>query len=309
MKKLFFLLVFWWCVSPAQNVWHVKPYGGNLDYSTTTNDGKTFETAWTLHEALTDFHNVIDAGDIIYLHQSSGSITNYQGHFSCTLEGNSWNDDDFITIKSYPGEFATINGNIYDGSYSLPGGMDTNVIFWVYGKYVHFENFRVTCLGDFTRMINNSACNANDTDFHGYTGVRHDPSFFEPCRFVNMIVDNIPGVGFASWQETVDTEIYGCLMYYNGYMNSLRANCSIPWDAHNDTTVRGMENCIYTQNTEANGETRLIKNNIFSNNYKSGIAILSANPSPLFLYFPTIILIKIYLLIMAHHSDQSFQTY
>jgi hypothetical protein len=266
----------------SQDVWHVKPYGGNLDYSTTANDGRTFETAWTLHEALTNYHGTVGLGDIIYLHQSNGSITNYQGHFSCTLVGNSWNDGDFVRVMSYPGEFATINGNLHDGTYPspLPTGMDAATILWVYGKYIHFENIRITCFGNFTRMINNSACNANDTNFHGYTGVNHDPLYEEPCKFINMIIDNIPGVGFASWQETVNTEIYGCLMYYNGYMSSNRTNCNTPWNPHDNSTVSGMENCIYTQNDPLNGETRLFKNNIFSNNYKSGIALLSAGPSP-----------------------------
>jgi len=73
-------------------------------------------------------------------------------------------------------------------------------------------------------------------------------------------------------------------MYYNGYMKSLRKNCDDNWDTHGadaiPANVIGMENCIYTQNLGANGKTRQINNNIFLNNYKSGIAIWSAEKKP-----------------------------
>ena len=265
----------------SQNIWHVKPYGGNLDYSiATSHSGLTYDDAWTLREALEDVHGSISAGDIIYLH---GNIsTPYQGHFTCTIDaGNAFN---YVTIKSYPGDFAVINGNIYDGSYSIPSGMDTNNILFVTGKYIQFENFRITCLGNFTRMKDPYSCFPNDlpATFHEYTGLRHDPTTEAPCKFINMMVDNIPGVGFASWKETVDTEIYGCIMYYNGYIMSLRPNCSDAWQTHNPpgVNVNPMENCIYTQSSDTSTLVRKFKNNIFSNNYKSGIAIWSAATTP-----------------------------
>jgi hypothetical protein len=279
MKTTCFLILMASMPMLSQTTWHVKPYGSNRDYPTTSNSGKTIETAWTLQEALTNQHGTIRPGDVIYLH---GGI--YQGHFKCTLQGLNWGKNQFITVKNFPGETVTINGNIHDGKYVIPNGMDDKTIFMVTGKYIQFENFRITCLGDFTRMTDNAGCNPKDVSFHGYTGVRHDPEFLAPCRFVNMIVDNIPGVGFASWKETADTEIYGCIMYYNGYMKSNRKKCSDQWDTHDadnaPSNVIAMENCIYTQNAGSTGKTRRISNNIFLNNYKSGIAIWSAEKNP-----------------------------
>jgi hypothetical protein len=285
MKRLIFIVLVCGSINGfAQNrEWHVKPVGDN--YTSTNGDGTSLETAWSLQQALNN--PSVKPGDVIYLHEGI-----YQGHFSCSLEGNSWEKNNekkqFITIKSFPGEFATINGHIYDGQYRIPTGMNLGTIFLVSGKYVHFENFRITCMGNFTRIVDNNDCNPKDIDFHGYTGVRHDPKSTAPCRFINLIVDNIPGVGFASWKETADTEIYGCLMYYNGYMKSLRKDCNAAWDTHDadssPSNVLAMENCIYTQNVKTHGKTRLIRNNIFANNYKSGIAIWSANKNPDFDY-------------------------
>lgn len=279
MKRRFLFTLICTAAAFSQNNWHVKPYGDNRDYSITSHDGKTIETAWTLQEALTNQHKNINPGDVVYLH---GGI--YQGHFTCTLEGRTWDKGKFITVKTYPGETAIINGNIHDGRYAVPAGMDEGAILKITGKYVQFENFRVTCLGDFTRIIDNENCNPKDTAFHDYTGILHNPINPAPCKFINLIIDNIPGVGFASWKETADTEIYGCLMYYNGYLKSLRKNCNEAWDTHdadkNPSNVIGRENCIYTQNNKANGKTRVFSNNIFSNNYKSGIAIWSAEKKP-----------------------------
>lgn len=277
--KYFFLVITIFCsltAHPQGRVWHVKPTANN--FAPTKGDGKSLKTAWSLQQALSN--PKVKPGDVIYLHEGI-----YRGHFSCALEGKSWGKNQFITVKSYPGEFATIDGNIYSANYRIPTGMDAETILMVSGKYVHFENFRITCLGDFTRIIGNKACNPKDDNFHGYTGIRHDPKYTAPCRFINLIIDNIPGVGFASWKETADTEIYGCLMYYNGYIKSLRKKCGETWDLHDadkvPSNVIAMENCIYTQNNGANKKTRRISNNLFLNNYKSGIAIWSANKKPL----------------------------
>ena len=282
MKSSLLLIVFFSLPLFSQTIWHVKPYGGNRDFVTTNNDGKTLNTAWTLQEAMTDYHKKIVPGDIVYLHGGT-----YKGHFTCNLKGLSWKRGKYITVKAYPGETAVIDGNNHE-NYSIPDGMHPEFILSVTGKYVHFEDFRVTCLGNFTRIVGNDKCNPKDNSFHGYAGIVHAPETVSPCRFINLVIDNIPGVAFSSWKDAADTEVYGCLMYYNGYINSTRKNCNDSWETHggpnNPENATGIENCIYTQNRASNGKTRKFSNNIFLNNYKSGIAIWSAEKNPQFDY-------------------------
>jgi len=232
---------------------------------------------------MTNHHKKVAPGDIIYLHGGT-----YRGHFTCDLKGLSWKRGQYITIKSYPGETAIIDGNIHDKTSEIPKGMHPEFIFSVTGKYVQFEDFRITCLGDFTRIANNEDCNPKDDSFHVYHGVVHNPETVSPCRFVNLVIDNVPGVAFSSWKDSADTEVYGCLMYYNGYIYSKRKYCNEAWQNHgapnNPENVTPMENCIYAQNRAANGKIRKFSNNIFLNNYKSGIAIWSADKDPEFDY-------------------------
>src|SRR5687767_2111499 len=68
-------------------------------------------------------------------------------------------------------------------------------------------------------------------------------------KFINLVLhDNCMGFGF--WTPAIDSEIYGCLIYNNGYMLS-------------DGT--GMGPGIYTQNGE--GGYKYITDNIIAGNY------------------------------------------
>jgi hypothetical protein len=67
------------------------------------------------------------------------------------------------------------------------------------------------------------------------------------CRYVNLVIhDCLQGIGF--WQTAVDSEIYGCIIYDNG------------WAAKD----RGHGHAIYTQNKDG---TKTIANCIFTGGY------------------------------------------
>lgn len=223
----------------AQTEWHVTTTGSP------TGNG-TFNNPWDLQTALNHPSSVLP-GDIISLH---GGV--YNGVFVSNLAGNANNP---IIVSSFPGETAVLNGN---PQLSTPSS--SVAVLDVKGGYVHFKNFEVTHLGIFSR-INTSS------NFRKCDGINHTQGF--NCKFINLVIYNNPGTGINSWKFTAGTEIYGCLIYNNGWIE--------PIDGRN---YHGPG--IYVQNASTNpstiisDNTRLIKNNIIFNNYYKGCEVWSA---------------------------------
>ncbi len=72
-------------------------------------------------------------------------------------------------------------------------------------------------------------------------------------KLVNLVVHDC-GNGIAAWSPAVDAEVYGCIIYNNGFQNS-------PPD-------RGHGHAIYTQNEAG---TKLIRDNVMFNQFGWGI--------------------------------------
>ncbi len=141
---------------------------------------------WQLQTAL-NHPAAVHAGDTIWLRGGT-----YTGTFNSNLNGNSSAQ---IFVRQYEGERAKIDSN---GS--------TNNPLSVSGSYTTFWGFEVT----------NSLTSRPHVDFSRPNGVTTAQSGSHPrIRFVNLIVHDT-GSGFGFWKETFDSEIYGCLVYYNG---------------------------------------------------------------------------------------------
>ncbi len=67
------------------------------------------------------------------------------------------------------------------------------------------------------------------------------------CKYINLIIHNC-NQGISCWKGEIDPEIYGCIIYDNGWLG----------------TDRGHGHCIYTQNDEG---TKTISNCIMSCRY------------------------------------------
>lgn len=223
----------------AQTEWHVTTTGSS------TGTG-TFNNPWDLQTALNHPISVLP-GDVISLH---GGV--YNGVFVSYLVGNANNP---IIVSSFSGETAVLNGN---PQLSTPS---SNIaVLDVRGGYVHFKNFEITHLGVFSR-INTSS------NFRKCDGIYHAQGL--NCKFINLVIYNNPGTGINSWKFTAGTEIYGCLIYNNGWIEPIGGR-----------TYHGPG--IYVQNASTNASsiisdnTRLIKNNIIFNNYYKGCEVWSA---------------------------------
>ncbi|UPT71507.1 MAG: T9SS type A sorting domain-containing protein [Flavobacterium sp. JAD_PAG50586_2] len=296
MKNLIFTLALFcgYFISAQSTEWHVKPATNNAN---TLGDGLSFATAWSLQNALNNPGGVIKPGDTVWLHGGD-----YKGNFvsSAALSGTVTN---YITVSSYPGEWARLDGNVFPyvaptgnvagkvastidqemASYKTidetPPQTFTGIILTVESGFVQFENFEVTCLGNINRLkvadVNDVNCEPTN-GYNGMTGINHIAATVN--RYVNLVVRNVPGVAMGSWKDTANTEVYGCLFYNNGYILHQKATCGAT-----AVSVIGKGPGIYSQNTSLTQNRRFI-NNIFMNNYDSGLFVWSATSQPTFDY-------------------------
>lgn len=316
---LFFLVTLCAHQMCGQTEWHVKPHLNNYH----TNGFGTLASPWSLQHALSGAGSAILPGDIIWLHGDPKSTyagnpsvnAIYKGHFKSTIVGGS-NTSGYITVSSYPGEWAVIDGNIHNNPVDQNPTIGTNspiYILEVSGGNVRFENFEITCLGNFSRLAdfrtvsdpfpggvaadpppalcNNPLPLGNRPPFnyHEYVGIQH-PSIGSPAirnEFRNLVIRNIPGIAFTSWKQTLDSEIYGNVFYNNGVIEVFGFPCSPNFEEYvasiiltpsgGLTNCRGHQTNIYTQNDSPDIFKRIIRNNIFLNGYDSGIGIWSAS--------------------------------
>jgi len=217
----------------AQNEFHVFPENDKKTPGTSLGNG-SLQKPWDLQTALNQDAKTVNGGDIIWLHDGV-----YNGRFISNL--NSTIKGKFITVASFPNEWAILNGNIISNRTSVLNVKGGNVIY---------KDFEVTWLGDFSR-------DQNEKGFQKSDGISHDSGV--SCKFINLVIHNNPGSGFGSWKRTGNTEINSCIIFNNGYFSA----------------KRGSGVGMYVQNSS--DQNRLIKNNTIFNNYYKGIEIWSDN--------------------------------
>ena len=171
--------------------------------------------------------------DTIWLRQGQ-----YQGPFVSVVKGREGSP---IVLRQYPGERATLLG---------PATPDPALM--VTGEWTWFWGFEVTNLD-----TNRSSKEGSlwPSDLRRGTGL---VSRARHVKFINLVVHDLAR-GFEVGVESIGTEIYGSLVYNNG------------WEGP-DGSAKG--NGIETQNTS--GERRIADNVIF-NQYSHGISAYTDN--------------------------------
>jgi hypothetical protein len=125
-----------------------------------------------------------------------------------------------VTVRQYPGERATIDGNLR-----------------IEGAWTVWRDFEVT----------NSSPNRTKTRD---TGI----DVFGPnVKLINLDIHDC-GNGIGAWSPAVNLEVYGCLLYRNG------------WEGPDDT--RGHGHGFYGQNEQGK---KVIEDNISFDNYATGM--------------------------------------
>lgn len=173
------------------------------------------DNPWDLAFALAHPDNVLP-GDTIWIH---GGI--YEGSFTSHLAGEEGSP---IYVKAWPGDSVIIDGATSE---------DDTIIFE--GSYTEYHNLEIT--------------NTNQNRTGGRPGTFVNGN---NVKIINCHIHDTGGGGY--WSGAVDMELYGTLIYNNGY----------------DDTDRAHGHGVYSQNLEG---TKLIENNIIFSNFSFGIHI------------------------------------
>lgn len=202
------------------NEWHVTPDG------TAEGDG-SIEDPWNLQTAFN--HPVsVQPGDTIWLHGGT-----YDGPFSTDLAGT---ESAPITVRNYQNERAILDGG--DSYYPVVS---------VNGNYTWFWGLEV---------INSDPLRTTTEAGSNPASVTRGMGFYVEApgeRFINNIIhDTSQGIGF--WTPATDAELYGNVIYYNG------------WDGPD----RGHGHGIYSQNDSG---LKSIENNLVFKNFDFGLHI------------------------------------
>jgi len=199
---------------------HVSPDG------TAQGDGSAAKP-WSLQAGLSA-PKTIRPGDTILLHAGP-----YRGGFACKLKGT---ESQPITIRPAPGRRVTID--------CRPRDDKDSGLFSVEGEYAVIRDLEFTC-SDPHRITTNAGSFPADIRRGGINCSGSHISF------VNLVVhDCSNGIGF--WSGGTGGEIYGCLIYNNGWKGA----------------DRGHGHGIYTQNKDG---TKRIEDNIIFNQFSYGI--------------------------------------
>ena len=179
-----------------------------------TNPG-TLAAPWDLASALAGEHKVAP-GDVIWVRGGK-----YSEPLKLMLAGKAGAP---IHVRGYPGERATILDN------ALFVGPPSQFV-WIWDLEI------TTTITPQERVIKESGSHprALPRRFGDGISINHTDSdvVYRGLKFIDLVVhDTRQGISF--WIDAVDSEIYGCLIYDNG------------WNAPD----RGHGHCIYTQNKD-----------------------------------------------------------
>ncbi len=223
-----------------------RPVPGSSFYASPTGRPQGRGTAgdpWDLATALSGSSGV-EAGDTIWLRGGT-----YAGAYRSRLEGAA---DRPIIVRALPGERATLDGGATNGS----------AILTVEGSYTWYWGFEVTSSDPLRQTSSTGSWPSGSEIPRGEAVLTNQGSTTGPgLRFINLVLhDTRQGVSF--WKEAIDGEVYGSLIYYNGW----------------ESADRGHGHGIYTQNETG---TKRIADNIIFSGFSHGIHAYGSDAAPL----------------------------
>ena len=185
---------------------------------------------WTLAQGFNN--SVVQPGDTLWLR---GGV--YAGTFTSTLKGSASKP---IIVRQYPGERAT-----------LDGGSSGDAVLTIQGGWTWYWGFEV--INSSPQRTLRDPGSWNPENARG-TGVN---IYGVNVKCINLIVHDT-SLGFGFWSGTGDSELYGNLVYNNG------------WEAPD----RGHGHGIYAQNDQ---NTKRVVNNVIFNQFGYGIHIFGSS--------------------------------
>ena len=254
-------ILFWCNHNFAQREYHVFPENDKKTSGTSLGDG-SLQHPWDLQTALSQKAEVINGGDVIWLHKGV-----YNGRYISTLS--STIQGKHIIVMPFHDDKVILNGNV-DSKRAY--------VLEVRGKQVTFKDLEITFLGEFSR-------NQKDANFQKVEGVSHSSGV--GCKFINLIIHDNPGTGFGSWKQTADSEINGCIIYNNGYYSNKRGSGVGIYVQNSSEKFRLIKNNIVFNNyykgievwsDNRNAKEAYVKNIILDNNVIFNSALVTGVP-------------------------------
>lgn len=170
----------------------------------------------------------INPGDTIWLRGGS-----YYGHFISELQGTPQLP---VIVGSYPGEWATL----VDNRANAPN----SPVLWIKGGWAIYRDFEITNVNTQRRT------SSLPEGFNRPHGIQVEAPH---TKIVNLVIHDV-GVAIGLWSPAIDSELYGNIIYNNG------------WTAPD----RGHGHGIYTQNEQG---TKVIRDNIIFQQFGWGLHI------------------------------------
>ena len=169
--------------------------------ATGSGDGST-ANPWSLQQALGingSNNPKITPGVTVWLRGGE-----YHGRYNTYINGGSAAAP--VTFRPYPGERAIIANDLVDGSPSIQLNGTAS--------YLTFRDLEFTHTGPFNRASTQTGSWPTDISTNGATSAYPGRT---GIKFINLIVHDNGGTAIGTSVDANDTEVYGNLIYYNGW--------------------------------------------------------------------------------------------
>lgn len=278
MKLSFILFAVLFSFQLSARSWHVKPSENELGSRPGGNG--SVSKPWDLQTALVNAKKMIKAGDTVWVHGGTywgywGSVITGGGKilapvmYVSVLEGTVHKP---IIVKAYPGEQPVFTGDHFFGidNYKsiCPRCAELKaplplIMLKVMGKNAWYWGLEFTEHFNLRESHQPGEGAPNIKEGSGVTVIECDS-----IKLINLVVHDIPGLGISGYSSARNTEVYGCISYYNGF-----SDVPLPGDKREGFRKNGPG--IYMQNdsTAARPSVKIIEDNIVFKNFSLGMEI------------------------------------
>ena len=175
---------------------------------TGTGDG-SFNDPWDLQTALNQ-PAIVTPGDVIWLRGGVYHRNNEVTKFTSNLSGAPAQP---ITVRQFPGERATIDGRIFQSN----GGW---VNYWGFEIMNSYSNRVTSESGPFPTAFQQLTADGRTEDLAA-------PGFdirAPHIKLINLAIHDSIGGGISVWTNAIEPELYGNLIYHNGWQGCDRGH-------------------------------------------------------------------------------------
>lgn len=178
---------------------------------------------WDLQTALSQ-PAAVKPGSTIWLRGGT-----YRGEFTSNLVGTA---NAPITVAAYPGEHVIID--------TYKPGNTENPLFKVMGDYTNFQGFEIMSSDPSSRVTSQKGSHPTNINRGGLY------DYGDYNKFINLVVHDL-NTGIGLWSAGKGGEVYGTIIYNNGWIGPDRTHGHGIYTQNKDGTKRIADNIIFNQ--------------------------------------------------------------